>query len=588
MAAHWASSPTGVLAFALALSSIALLGGPLILSLGRGRAATGALVDGLTLGLVPTMVVLRLLPHVTEGLGMTALALAATAFLVLRWFDSAHHRAAARVGRAFIYSALALHSFTDGVSLAAALAASPTRGTMDLTLTLAFVIHRLPEGLFIATTLLPSYGWRRTLLRTLGLVGATIAGGVIGGWLLPHLPERLFDAVVAVGLGAMLQLVVHSHTDRAASAATRGLGGAALLAGVAIAVMVPAPHDLLRLAQPSELPIVRTLAPLFIETAPVLLVGLVIAAVAQASVRARAPLGRGPGAAWGGLAFALTIPVGPSGVLPVARGLLAQGAPAAAVAAFIRAAPAIGLTTALLSLRLLGVALTLGQLVCAGLLALCAGLVAAKTSSARITSVGRTARVRPTETTDAAAVPMLVRRAIDQLAVWYLAGLLVAAALEASLDPALIAQLGPSITISACVLVALPLHVPLVALLPAVMVLLHKGISPSGALVLLVLAPTASLGGLRLLRGRGRALLVALGATLALIAAQLASGPSPAVHILVTHDHNAVEWVGAAVMALLLVGSLLRLGPRLWFAQLTLEGKAPGDAHGHGHAKHAH
>lgn len=245
--------PSSLLLVALALSGVGLLGGPLILSLGRGRATTAALVEGLTLGLVPTMVLLRLLPHVAREIGPLAVGLAALAFLGLRAFDRAHHREAARVGRAFIYSALALHSFTDGVSLAAAVATGSRAGSPDangLTLTLAFVIHRLPEGLFIATTLLPSYGWRRTLLRIAGLFAATVAGGLGGGALLPYLSERWFDGVVALGLGAMLQLVLHSHAERPTTTTTRALASLALVCGAVIGLSVPAPQERVAQAQP--------------------------------------------------------------------------------------------------------------------------------------------------------------------------------------------------------------------------------------------------------------------------------------------------------------------------------------------------
>jgi uncharacterized membrane protein YraQ (UPF0718 family)/zinc transporter ZupT len=579
-----ASSPTGVLAIALVLSGLGLLGGPLILSLGRGRATTGALVEGLTLGLVPTMVILRLLPHVMEGLGPLALALALLAFLLLRRFDDAHHRAAARVGRAFIYSALALHSFTDGVSLAAALAASPTRGTMDLTLTLAFVIHRLPEGLFIATTLLPSYGWRRTILRTLGLFAATVAGGVIGGWLLPHLPEQLFDAVVAIGLGAMLQLVVHSHSDRAATPMTRALGGLAMLSGVAIAIEVPTPHDLLRAAQLEELSVVRSLGPLFVETAPAMLLGVVLTALTQAAAHLRTPR-----RALDALFFGLGLPVGPSGTIPVARGLLAQGTPARVVNTFTLAAPAVTITAVPIALRLLGAPLTLLQLAGATVVALAAGALGGRP---RGTPGDRPAyaHVHAPRSSPLAQAPALLLRAIDQLGAWYVAGLLLASVLEAALPQQLFARLDPVALVGAA-LVALTVHLPLVGLIPVVLVLVHKGIPLDAALVLLLLGPISSRAVFRLLGVRTLGLAAALGIVLSIVAAR-GVGRLPEIHLLVAHHHHFMEWLGAGAFGLLLVWSFLRLGPRLWFAQLGLGGEVLAADHAHdshdGDNAHAH
>ena len=578
-AARVSGGPSSLLLVALALSGVGLLGGPLILSLGRGRRATGAVVEGLTLGLVPTMVLLRLLPHVAGELGVGALALALFAFVLLRAFDRAHHRAAARVGRTFIYSALALHSFTDGVSLAAAVAVTRDRGA-DLALTAAFVIHRLPEGLFIATTLLPSYGWRRTLLRTFGLFSLTVVGGLAGGALLPHLSERWFDAVVAVGLGAMLQLVLHSHADQPTTGTTRALSSIALLVGVDIAIAVPTPHDLLAIAQPRELTVLQSSVPLFIETAPALLVGIVVSAVFRVLVNARLqPVAAGAFAR--ALRLTALIPVGPAHVAQVTRGFLARGIDTGTALAFAVSTSAFALDGFLVSVRLLGFPLSSAS-------ALATLLGVAWLSRTRqpvrtgITIHHDALPARPR--LSARDVVTLISRAIHQQGVWYVAGLAVAAGVEAGIDPSWLARVPRLVAVAVALVFALPLDLPLVALAPVAAMLLHKGLAIEAVVTLLVVGPMTSLALLRLFGARAivpGAVVGSIAGCLAIIGAGLV-GVAPSMHVLLAHPYLG-ERLCAVVIAVALFASLLALGPGLWFAQLTLLGDAAShESHDHG------
>jgi uncharacterized membrane protein YraQ (UPF0718 family) len=577
--------PTAALAVALVLSGVGLFGGFVLLTLGRGRTTAGSLVEGLTLGLVPTMVLLRLLPHVAEGLGAWALVLIAAAFAALRAFDRAHHRVAARVGRAFIYTALLFHSFTDGVGLAAALAISGTRGAVDFTLTSAFVVHRLPEGLFIATTLLPSYGRKRTLLRILGLFIATVAGGMLGGALIPHLPERAFDAVVALGLGAMLQLVVHSHAPPPADAKNRALSALALICGVVVALAVPSPRDLLRMARPSELPMIDSLLPLFIETAPYLLGAMTLdALLGFLPVPTLDPsTGRGRSILRGAL-LGVRLPLGPGGILPAMRGLWAQGERAGAVIAFGLAAATLGFDTLAISTPLLGPVWTLARIAAALLLLIVVAFAVDATARAPSRTMRGSASAPatpPRRRTEAWSRPL---RFVDQRGAWYLAGLLCAASLEAGLPTQAFAAVPPVLATLAVLAIAAPLFLPLVALTPVVAVLVHKGLPAGSALLILLLGPALDVRRARYTASAaGRAALLVLVAVsvvgaVAITDALAGALPStPAVHPLLAHAHGAIEIAAALLMGALLLLSLARLGPRLWLRQLRTGGDVPAE-----------
>jgi hypothetical protein len=180
---------------------------------------------------------------------------------------------------------------------------------------------------------------------------------------------------------------------------------------------------------------------------------------------------------------------------------------------------------------------------------------------------------------------------VDQLGPWLLAGLVVAAVLEAAVDPRWLAALGPTTTLALVLLVAAPLHLALVGLVPIAAVLLHKGLPRDAALALLVLGPACSLALLRLLGGDAvtrriaAALRVCAMSLLAsLVAARAVQGPLPAVHGLVAHAHLLGELPLALALAALLLLGLFRLGPRLWFGQLALSGEVHADEHHHGPA----
>ena len=207
-----------MLLLALALSIGGLAVGPLLAVLGRGRTVALAAMEGLTLGLLPALLLVRHLPHVAEEIGaVVAIGAMASGYVGLRLVERWSHAAGERVGRGLIVVALAMHAFTDGAGLALATAAAEQGSAEGFLLGLALLVHRMPEGLFLVTTLLPELGWRRTLTR-LGVVAlATIVGAIAGERALSVVPHGVFEAFVAVG--------AHLLRDGQAVRPTRAAGG---------------------------------------------------------------------------------------------------------------------------------------------------------------------------------------------------------------------------------------------------------------------------------------------------------------------------------------------------------------------------
>jgi uncharacterized protein len=240
----WPVPGRDLLAISLVISVLGLLAGPLLASLGRGRPGVTAALDGLALGVVPAVLGLRLLPHVYQTLGALAFGLFALGYLAVWLSDRHQHRVASRAGGSLVFYALLVHALTDGASLAAAAGAAQRTGSFGLSLFAALLVHRLPEGLFLATSLLPQVGKRGVWVR-LGLLAlATCVGALAGDALLRLLPDVLFDGVVALGLGAMLRLVMHSHAPPPRSTAGAVAAALGMIGGLAVAFAIPTPVSL--------------------------------------------------------------------------------------------------------------------------------------------------------------------------------------------------------------------------------------------------------------------------------------------------------------------------------------------------------
>jgi len=257
-----------LLLISLAISVLGLLCGPALASLGRGRPGVTAGLDGLALGVVPAVLGLHLVPHVYQSLGPVALALLLAGYLAVWLSDRHQHKVASRSGGSFVFWALMVHALTDGASLAAAAGAAERAGGFGLALFAALLVHRLPEGLFLSTTLQPQVGTRGVWLRLAALAGATAFGALGGDALMRLLPDALFDGVVALGLGAMLRLVMHSHAPPARGPLDYAVTSLAFLGGLALVLAIPAIHH--GPAAPVELPAVRWIGTAIAAAAPLL------------------------------------------------------------------------------------------------------------------------------------------------------------------------------------------------------------------------------------------------------------------------------------------------------------------------------
>jgi ZIP family zinc transporter len=97
---------------------------------------------------------------------------------------------------------MSLHSFLDGVALAAGLAVG---GGLGLVIAAVVVMHRFSDGIGIVSLLLASRTPRAEMYRWVGLVAVAPVAGMIVGLLLP-IPEGMLGAMLAVFAGFFLYI----------------------------------------------------------------------------------------------------------------------------------------------------------------------------------------------------------------------------------------------------------------------------------------------------------------------------------------------------------------------------------------------
>jgi uncharacterized membrane protein YraQ (UPF0718 family) len=603
---------------ALLLGLAALLLGPLLAgALSRSPRAHAAL-DGFVLCIVAGLCLAVLLPHAFESLGPAAFPLGLLGFAVPlmaeRWLS--RHRPGEAPGVLVVALAgLLVHEALDG----AGLAVQDGHGHHHEATTLAILVHRLPVGLLVWWSVEPTLGRRATWAVLALMAGATTAGFALGSELATSVEGVGTGVLNALLSGALLHVIFDhgpEHT-RSSSGTASALG--AIAAAIVCWIMLPldaVPHA--RAALDATLHLLQA-------AGPALLIGFAgagLLTLVPSGALARLMTGSNVvTSAVRGAVFGLPLPVCSCGVVPIYRGLVQKGVPPAAAVAFLVATPELDVASVVVSVPLLGPALTGARLLAALVVALAAGVVAgrlARGAGADAHAPGCATACADTACEDEApAAGSPTRRAlryacvdsVDELAPWILAGLLVAGALEPLLRPEWLGAVPLWAQVPLATLIAAPLYVCASAATPVAAVLLGKGLSAGAVIAFLLAGPATNVttwGALRSGHRRGAALAIVGTILVSCVLVGLAIdalGVRGLRHVVagVGEEHGLASQVAAGVFLLLCLGSFLRVGPRGFLAKLGLvhrhghapsepcddEPGKPADEHGHDH-DHGH
>jgi zinc transporter ZupT len=221
-----------VLALALVLSVFALAAGLWLVVAGRDRPRLHLAIDGFILGVIPTLVAVRVLPHLWDQVGFMAFASVAIGYGIFWFIERAAEQQDLQAH--VVVTVLAIHSLLDGASLA--VAQRLQIGRASGVLVAALVIHRVPEGLVVGALIVPRRGLKVATASAAVLAVMMLVGAGGGRALLQHADGRSLNLAVAGGMGALLRAVLHGH---ASSRLRTTPGVLSALLGVALVLAVP-------------------------------------------------------------------------------------------------------------------------------------------------------------------------------------------------------------------------------------------------------------------------------------------------------------------------------------------------------------
>ncbi|MDQ3389599.1 MAG: ZIP family metal transporter [Gemmatimonadota bacterium] len=178
---------TTALLYALAAAGANLLGGLVITTSSRGGRTTQRLLIAFGAGFMLAVAFLEMIPHALEGGEGAALWILLGYLLVhltqhvltphFHFGEETHHdeMMGRWVGVAALMGLL-LHTFFDGVAISSGFAVSPTLGLLVFT---AILLHKIPEGVTVASIMIASGNSRRRALGGVLLLGVFTILGVL-------------------------------------------------------------------------------------------------------------------------------------------------------------------------------------------------------------------------------------------------------------------------------------------------------------------------------------------------------------------------------------------------------------------------
>jgi zinc transporter ZupT len=229
---------TTALGYALIAAVANVAGGLLITTASPKGIRSQRLLLGFGAGFMLGVTLLAMVPHALEGsitrggggllLGYLLVHATQHVFTPHFHFGEETHREAMVdqwIGTAALLGLL-LHTFFDGVAIASAFEVGPALGVAVF---FAVFVHKVPEGVTVASIMVVSGSSKRRALSGVGLLGAsTVAGVLLTAWL-----EPLAQYGLAIGAGVTLY-VAASNLIPEVQKEKDVLSGLAVFLGVAV------------------------------------------------------------------------------------------------------------------------------------------------------------------------------------------------------------------------------------------------------------------------------------------------------------------------------------------------------------------
>ena len=515
------------------------------------------------------------------------------------------------VGLELGYGAFLLHSAADGVGLS--VFGGGMAGVEHYDVALAIAAHTVPVTAMVIMAYEVRYGLTSALWRSAFVLGSTLVGMALPGALDPAWLHAVEPWLSAAAGGLLLHVVSHGWApDAPPTPLGHLLDFLALLAAAALFLFGGGHSHEAAESMAAHVPefrqrLLHAFWELGLETAPMLLLGLFIAAMLQVHGSRLSPSfmarGNARSQAVRGAVLGLPLPVCACGILPIAHSLRTRGAAPAFVVAFLISTPELGIDTFVLTGRFLGWPFAAVRLAAALAIAMIAALLLSSqvtTSEGCEPGQGAVMSSRP-----GGGIWLQTLHHFEDLlyhvGAWTLVGLLGAAYVEAVLDAnALLPFAHHGLDVLVVSMLAVPSYVCASSATPLAAVLLHKGLSPGAVLVGLLLGPATNLATVAFLRKAygPRATVFGIGGLLfsTWAIAYVVNTWLPVAELPKAltegHTHGLGAYVSGALLVLLVLRAMWRSGLRTWLSSLgevTIEDDAAEHAHaGHVHHGHGH
>jgi uncharacterized membrane protein YraQ (UPF0718 family) len=424
------------------------------------------------------------------------------------------------------YLSLLVHSVADGMALSA-FSGHMHGAEPHYDVLVALSAHTVPVVAVMTLTFRDFRGLRFALYGALGLVLAASSGVALAQAIPTETVHGASAWVGAVVAGLLLHVVTHDLGGHA----PKGQGGraidlAAAGAGVTVGLLSGDAHSHLTESQELGPTFGHALLDLGLETAPMLLIGLLAGALLQ-TFGSRIPSSwlrsRGAGRdALRGALLGLPLPLCSCSVLPISGALRRRRAAPALVVAFLLATPELGVETFALSVRFLGWPFAWARLAGAVLLAVTAawivGSLVGRSAESEVPAEGIVVAPAPT-----GGILSRLAGAFDELlyhiGAWMVLGVIAAAFVQALVPSGSMGGVSdPLLELGVMTLVTIPSYICAPSATPLAAVLLAKGISPGAVMVGLLLGPATNLATLVFLKSsygllRRSSVMVAFGAS---------------------------------------------------------------------------
>jgi zinc transporter ZupT len=206
-----------IIAYGLLAAFAEILGGALVLFRKQWPRRVQEYLLGLSAGFILALVFLELVPESMREVGTIAPVLMLAGYAFLHFFEhtivghfhfgeETHHEV--MLSRAASFSTvggLLVHAFFDGFAISAGM---QFHFLLGLLIFVAVLLHKIPEGLTVATVMLAAALPRKTALLASVAVGVATMLGVVSVFLLANIDSRIvgmafaFSAGIATYVGA--------------------------------------------------------------------------------------------------------------------------------------------------------------------------------------------------------------------------------------------------------------------------------------------------------------------------------------------------------------------------------------------------